>query len=327
MKAVIRTEYGSPDVLHLKDVETPTPRDDQVLVKIQAASVNPLDWHLLRGEPFIARLDNGLTRPKGTKLGADIAGRVDAVGKNVTRFKPGDEVFGDISSNGLGGFAEYASVNEESLALKPAGLSFEQAAATPVVGFTAIQGLRDYGNIQAGQKVLINGASGGVGSFAVQYAKACEAEVTGVCSTRNLELVRSIGADQVIDYTREDFTKSGRQYDLIYDAVGNLSVLAVRRALNPRGKCVVAGFTTLGRLFQVVTLGSLVSKTGSRKIGLMGVANANQKDLFLIKELLESGKVKAVIDRTYPLCETAEAIRYLETGRARGKVIVTMNPA
>jgi NADPH:quinone reductase-like Zn-dependent oxidoreductase len=324
MKAIVFTEYGSPDVLHLKEVEKPVPGDNEVLVRVHAASANPLDWHLMRGEPFIARLDNGLRKPKSNFLGADIAGRVEAVGNKVTQFKPGDEVFGDISGGGLGGFAEYARTREDSLALKPSNLSYEEAASTPVVGFTAIQGLRDKGEIKAGQNVLINGASGGVGSFAVQFAKACGAEVTGVCSTRNLDLVRSIGTDHVIDYTKEDFTNNGHQYDLIYDAVGNLPVLGARRALNPHGKCVVAGFTTLARMFQVITLGPLVSKTGSRKIGLMGIAVANQKDLLVIKELLETGKVKPVIDRRYPLSEAADAVRYLETGHARGKVIITI---
>jgi NADPH:quinone reductase-like Zn-dependent oxidoreductase len=325
MKAIVQTEYGSPHVLRFKEVEKPTPKDNEVLIKVHAASANPLDWHQMRGEPFIARMGNGLRKPrKATILGADIAGRVEEVGKNVTRFRPGDDVFGDLSATGLGGFAEYACAHEGSLVLKPANLSFEEAAATPVVGFTAIQGLRDNGQIKAGQKVLINGASGGVGSFAVQFAKASGAEVTGVCSTRNLDLVRSIGADHVIDYTKEDFTKSGQHYDLIYDAVGNLSVPASRRALSPNGMCVVAGFTTLSRLFQVIALGPLVSRMGSRKIGLMGMAMPNQKDLLLIKELLEAGRVKAVIDRRYPLSETADAIRHLETGHARGKVIITI---
>lgn len=322
MKAIVYTEYGSPDVLQFKEVEKPTPKDNQVLVKVHAASANPLDWHYMRGAPFLARLDGGLQKPKNPKLGADIAGTVEAVGRDVTTFKPGDEVFG--AASGLGGFAEYAVSREDVVVLKPANISFEEAASTPVVGFTAIQGLRDTGQIKPGQKVLVNGASGGVGMFAVQFAKASGAEVTGVCSTRNLDLVRSIGADYVIDYTKEDFTRNGKQYDLIYDAVGNRSVMAYQRALSPNGRCVIAGFTTLPRLFEHIIVGGLVSKIGSKTIGLMGTAQTNQKDLLVIKELLESGKVKAVIDKRFPLSETAEAIRYLESMRARGKVIITV---
>jgi len=318
MKAIVYTKYGSPDVLQLKDVEKPTPKDNQVLVKIHAASTNPADWHLMRAEPFLARLANGLFKPKNTRLGADVAGRVEAVGSNGTQFQVGDDVFGELPLNGLGSFAEYVCVPEELLALKPAKLTFEQAAAVPLAAFTALQGLRDKGQIKPGQKVLINGASGGVGTFAVQIAKALgAAEVTGVCSTRNLELVRSIGADHVIDYTKADFTQNGQQYDLIFDAVGNRSVADFKRALSPNGICAVAGFTTLARLFQVLLL-------GGKKIGLMATAKANKKDLLVIKELLEAGKVVPVIDRQYPLAETAEAIRYLETGRARGKVVITV---
>lgn len=323
MKAVVNTEYGSPDVLHLKEIEKPTPKENEVLVKIHAASANPLDWHLMRGAPFIARLDNGLFKPKNTILGADIAGVVEAVGQNVTEFVPGDEVFGDVSGSGLGGFAEYACAREDLLAHKPSNISFEEAAAVGVVGFTAIQGLRDTGHIQSGEKVLVNGASGGVGMFAVQLAKYYGAEVTGVCSTRNLELVRSIGADHVIDYTREDFTQTGQQYDLIYCAVGNRSVADYKRALKPQGRCVIAGFTTLPRLFSHIIIGAWASRSG-KKIGLMGTAQPNKKDLLFIKELLESGSVKPVIDKRYPLSETADAIRYLETGRARGKVIIAV---
>jgi NADPH:quinone reductase-like Zn-dependent oxidoreductase len=326
MKAILYTRYGAPDVLQLQEVEKPTPRDHEVLVKVHAASANPLDWHHMRGAPVLVRLTDGLWKPKNPRLGADIAGRVEAVGSGVTRFRPGDEVFGDMSAHGLGGFAEYACTSEDALALKPANLSFEAAAAAPVVAFTALQGLRDAGKIQAGQKVLINGASGGVGTFAVQIAKSYGAEVTGVCSTRNLELVRSIGADHVIDYTREDFTRGGQRYDLIYDAVGNRSVSDYARALAPRGACVVAGFTTLAHLFQVIVLGAWVSRAGEKRIGMMGVAQPNQPDLLIVKDLLETGKVVPVIDRCYPLCETAEAIRYLEAGHARGKVIITVAP-
>jgi len=324
MQAIVYTKYGSPDVLQLKEVAKPTPKDNQVLIKIYAASANPLDWHLMRAEPFLARLENGLLKPKNTKLGADVAGRVEAVGRNGTQFQAGDEVFGAISINELGGFAEYVCAPEALLALKPAKMTFEQAAAVPIAAFTALQGLRDKGQIQSGQKVLINGASGGVGTFAVQIAKSFGTEVTGVCSTRNLDIVRSIGADYVIDYTKEDFTQNGQRYDLIFDAVGNRSVSDYQRALRPNGIGSVAGFTTLSRLFQVILLGAWVSKTGRQKIGLMATASPNKKDLVFIKELLEAGKVVPVIDRTYPLSEVAEAIRYLEEGHARGKVVITV---
>jgi len=320
MKAIVCTQYGSPDILRLKEVEKPAPKDDEVLVTIHAASANPLDWHLMRGSPFLARLGGGLRKPKDPRLGVDIAGRVEAVGNNVTRFLPGNEVFGTVK----GGFAEYACAREDRLALKPTNISFEEAAAAPVVAFTALQGLRDKGKIQHGQKVLVNGASGGVGTFAVQIAKSFGTEVTGVCSTRNLDMVRSIGADHVIDYTREDFTKNGQRYDQIYDAVENRSVSDYKRALRPQGICVIAGFSTLSRLFEHVVLGSLLSTTGNKRIGLMGLAKPNQKDLVFVKELLEAGKVVPVIDRRYPLSETAEAIRYLEGRHARGKVIITV---
>ena len=317
MQAIIYTTYGSPDVLQLKDVEKPTPKDNQVLVKIHAASANPADWHLMRAEPFLARLANGLLKPTNTKLGADIAGHVEAVGSNVTQFQVGDPVFGSMPLHELGGFAEYVCASEELLALKPAKLTFEQAAAVPLAAFTALQGLRNKGQIQPGQTVLINGASGGVGTFAVQIAKSFGTEVTGVCSTRNLEMVRSIGADHVIDYTQTDFTKTGQQYDLIFDAVGNRSVSDYKRALRPNGMCAVAGFTRLSRLFQIMFL-------GGKRVGMMETAKANQKDLVFIQGLLEAGKVVPVIDRCYPLREVPEAIRYLETGHARGKVIITV---
>ena len=324
MKAITYTQYGSPDVLQFKEVEKPAPGEDEVLVKIHAASVNAADWHLMRGTPFLARLANGLQKPKNTKLGADVAGRVEAVGRNVTQFQGGDEVFGCIPLHELGSFAEYVCAHEDAVALKPAKMTFEQAAAVPLAAFTALQGLRDKGQIQSGQTVLINGASGGVGTFAVQIAKSFGAEVTGVCSTRNLEMVRSIGADHVIDYTQADFTKNGQRYDLIFDAVGNRSVADYKRALSPSGICAVAGFTNLSRLFQVLFLGAWASRTGSKKIGMMETAKANQKDLAFLKELLEAGKVVPVIDRCYPLREVPEAIRYLEAGHARGKVIITV---
>ena len=322
MKAVVYTKYGSPDVLQLKEVEKPTPKDNEVLIRIHAASANAADWHLLRGDPFLLRLGYGLLKPNNTILGADIAGRVEAVGNNVTQFQPGDEVFGDISGCGLGGFAEYVSVPEHAVISKPASMTFEEAAAVPMAAVTALQGLRDKGQIQPGQKVVIHGASGGVGTFAVQIAKAFRAEVTAVCSTRKVDLVRSIGADHVIDYTQEDFTKNGQRYDLILAANGNRSMFEYKRALAPTGRYVVTG-GSMAQLFQAMLLGPLLSTAGRQKMGNV-LARPNQKDLACMKELLEAGKVIPVIDRCYPLSETAEAIRYLEAGHARGKVVITV---
>jgi len=325
MKAIVNTEYGPPDVLRLKEVGKPTPKEDEVLIKVLAASVGPWDWHLMRGKPFLVHLTEGLITPKKKILGADIAGRVEAVGRNAKQFQPGDEVFGDFSENGFGGFAEYVSVPEDAaLVPKPANLTFEEAAAVPVAAVTALQGLRDKGQIQPGQKVLINGASGGVGTFAVQIAKSFGAEVTGVCSTRNLDMVRSIGADQVIDYTQEDFTQNGQRYDLIADAVGNRSVSDYGRALSTKGICVIIGYSSPVLLFQHLFQGPWISMIGSKKIGLMGTVKPNKKDLVFMKELLEAGKVVPVIDRRYPLSEVAEAIRYLEGGHAQGKVVITV---
>ena len=326
MKAIVYHKYGSPDVLKLEEVQKPAPKDDEVLIKVQAASVNPLDWHFLRATPFFARLAMGLLKPKRKILGADLAGRVESVGGNVKQFQPGDEIFGSKFSYGyVGVLAEYACVTEKALVQKPASTSFEEAAAVPVAAVTALQGLRDKGQIQPGQKVLINGASGGVGTFAVQIAKSFGAEVTGVCSTRNLDMVRSIGADHVIDYTQEDFTKNGQTYDLIYCAVGNRSAADYKRGLNPKGICVVAGFTTMSHmLFQILFLGSWVSMTGSKKIGAMGTVSVKKEDLGFMGELLENGKVVPVIDRHYELGEVAEAIRYLEKGHAKGKVVITL---
>jgi NADPH:quinone reductase-like Zn-dependent oxidoreductase len=321
MKAIVYTKYGSPDVLQFKEVEKPAPTDGQILVKIYAASANPLDWHLMRASPFLARLAGGLRKPKDPRLGADFAGRVEAVGANVAQFQPGDEVFGAST----GAFAEYICVAESEVALKPANLSFEQAAAVPVAATTALQGLRDTGQIHTGQRVLVNGASGGVGTFAVQIARAFGTEVTGVCSTRNLDMVRSIGADHAIDYMKEDFTRTGQHYDLIYDAVGNSSVSAYRRVLNPGGTCVVAGFTSLPRLFEHMLIGPLRSKIGDKKVGLMGTAQIKQQDLVSLRELLEARKVTPVIDRRYSLREVPEAIRYLEAKHARGKVVITVD--
>ena len=325
MKAIVYTEYGPPDVLQLKEVGKPSPNDNEVLIKVHAASVNPLDWHLLRATPFLVRLTEGLLKPKKEILGADVAGRVEEVGKNVKQFQTGDEVLGDIFVDGLGGFAEYVCVPEDAaLVQKPTNLTFEEAAAVPVAAVTALQGLRDKGQVQPGQKVLINGASGGVGTFAVQIAKSFGAEVTGVCSTRNLDMVRSIGADQVIDYTQQDFTQNGQRYDLIADAVGNRSVSDYGRALGPKGICVIIGYSSPVLLFQHTFQGAWISMTGSKRIGLMGTMKPNKKDLVFMKGLLEAGKVVPVIDRRYPLSEVAEAIRYLEGGHAQGKVVITV---
>jgi NADPH:quinone reductase-like Zn-dependent oxidoreductase len=321
MKAIVFTKYGSPDVLQLKEVEKPTPKDNEVLIKVHAASVNAYDWHMMTGKPFLGRLMGfGLLKPKNDRLGADIAGRVEAVGSNVKQFRPGDEVFGAVK----GGFAEYACAREDRLALKPVNVSFEEGAAVPTAALTALQALRDKGQIQSGQKVLINGASGGVGTFAVQIAKSFGAEVTAVCSTRNLDMARSIGADHVIDYTREDFTRSGQRYDLILAANGYHSILGYTRALGPRGVYVTTG-GSMAHMFQAMLLGSLISKIGSKKMGFM-LAKLNQKDLVFMKELLEAGKVKPVIERRYSLSQVAEALRYLEKGHAQGKLVITMEP-
>ena len=323
MKAVVFHEYGAPEVIRLETVAKPTPGDDEVLVKVHAASVNAADGHLMRGEPFVARkMYGGFRKPNVKGLGADMAGQVEAVGRDARQFRPGDAVFGDVSGSGFGGFAEYVCVKESALALKPANSTFDEAAALAVAAVTALQGLRDYGQIRAGQKVLINGASGGVGTFAVQIAKAMGAEVTGVCSTKKMDLVRSIGADHVIDYMREDFTKNGQLYDLILDTAAHRSFTSYRRALTPRGIYVLAGGTT-ARFFQTMLLAPLVSMIGSQKLGTMGV-KTTQKDLEHVKGLVEAGKIAPVIDRRYPLSEVPAAIRYLEAGHARGKLIVTV---
>jgi NADPH:quinone reductase-like Zn-dependent oxidoreductase len=323
MKAIVYTKYGSPDVLEFKEVAKPTPNDDEVLIKVIAVSVNAADLHLLRADPFLIRLSSGLLKPKNTILGSDIAGRVEAVGRNVQQFKPGDEVFGDISAGGWGGFAEYVCARADALVLKPANISFEEAAAVPMAAVTALQGIRYAGQIRPGQKVLINGASGGVGTFAVQLAKSSGAEVTAVCSTRNMDTARSIGADFVIDYTKEDFTKTGRQYDLILAVNGDRSISDYRRALSPKGIYVQTG-GSMAQMTQAMLQGPWISMTGSQKMGNMGVAKPNQNDLVIVKELLEAGKVKPVIDRCYPLSEVPDAIRYLEEGHAKGKVVITV---
>ncbi len=318
MKAIVYAQYGSPDVLRLQEVEKPAPKDDEVLVKVQAASVNALDWHLLTADIFLVRLmGKGLFKPKNPILGADIAGQVEAVGKNVKQFRPGDEIFGDI---GHGGFAEYVTAPERVLALKPTKLSFEAAAAVPVAALTALQGLRDSGRIQAGQKVLINGAAGGVGTFALQIAKTFGAEVTAVCSTRNMEQARNLGADHVIDYTKENFIQSGQRYDLIFAANGYHPLAAYKQALTPKGNYVMAGGKTR-QIFEAMLLGSWMSEKDGRTMGNVS-AHISQEDMQTITELLESGKVVPVIDKRYPLTEVAEALRYLGSGHARGKLVI-----
>ena len=324
MKAVIYSNYGSPDVLRWEEMEKPVAADKEVLIKVRAASVNPLDWHFLRGTPYFLRLMAGLRKPKETRVGVDVAGQVEAVGSHVTQFKPGDAVFGSCR----GAFAEYVCAAESALVLKPVHLTFEQAAAVPVAGFTALQGLRDKGKIRPGQKVLINGAAGGVGTFAVQIAKALGAEVTGVCSTRNLEMVRSIGADRVMDYTREDFTQSGQRYDLIFECVGNHSFLACRRALNPNGIYIGCGGGGPEIKWMIAPLaGMIAGQVFSRFVSQKSVgfiAKPNKEDLTFLCQMIEAGKITPVIDRSYKLSETSAAIRYLEAGHARGKVVLTM---
>jgi NADPH:quinone reductase-like Zn-dependent oxidoreductase len=329
MQAITYHRYGPPEVLSLEEIATPTPADNEVLIKVRAASVNPYDWHFMRGKPYAVRIIAGLPKPKSPLLGADAAGEVEAVGKNVTSLKPGDLVFGTCR----GAFAEHACAPESSLAIKPEDISFEQAASVPIAACTALMSLRDKGHIQPGQKVLVNGAAGGVGTFGVQIAKAFGAHVTGVCSTRNLEMVRSIGADRVIDYTQQNFTgstdqteQSGQteQYDLILDAVGNHSLSALKRVLNPNGICVGAGGTTddwmLGPIARMLH-SLLLSKLSSRKfVGVL--AKTSTADLTALGNLMHAGKIIPVIDRRYPLSQVPEAIRYLEAGHARGKVII-----
>jgi NADPH:quinone reductase-like Zn-dependent oxidoreductase len=322
MKAIVYTKYGPPDVLQYKDIEKPVPKDNQVLVKIHAASLNAADWHLLRADPFIARLFSGLLKPKHKILGADIAGVVEAVGAGVKEFKPGDSVFGDMFSSGLGGLAEYVCANEEALALKPSNISFEEAAAVPVAGGTALQGIRGAGHAQPGKKVLINGASGGVGTFAVQIAKALGAEVTAVCSARNMEQARSLGADFVIDYNKEDFTKKGKQYDLIFAANGYHPLADYKRALSPQGVYIMAGGKGK-QMFEAMAMGPFLSEKDGKKLGGLS-AKVTKKDLLFLKELIETGRVKPVIDRRFPLSEAVQAFKYLEEGHARGKIVITV---
>lgn len=319
MKAYVRNRYGSPDVLKLQEVDKPEVTDEGVLVRVRATSVNAHDWHMLRGKPYIARMGEGLRRPKSTVLGIDVAGTVEAVGANVTNLKPGDEVFGSRS----GAFAEY--VSGRNMVPMPKGITFEQAAAVSVAGQTALQGLRDKGAIQAGQRVLINGAGGGVGTFAVQIAKALGAEVTGVTSMKNVDMVRSIGADEVVDYTRDDFTRSGQRYDLILDVGGNRSLSAMRRALTPEGTVVMVAPSPgqwTGPVARI--LGAVVTSRFARQKVRPFLSTVSKDDLLVLKELIEAGKVTPVIDRTYPFDEIPEAIRYVEAGHAQGKVVITL---
>jgi len=323
MKAIVYHRYGSPDVLRYQDIETPPVGDDHVRIKVRAASINPLDWHQMRGTPYIMRLSGGLRMPKWTQLGLDVAGHVEAVGKNVSQFKPGDEVFGAYIR--AGALAEYACAPASALALKPSNVTFDQAAAVPVAALTALLGLRDKGHVQPGQRVLINGAAGGVGTFAVQIAKWLGAHVTGVCRQGNVETVRSIGADQVIDYTQQDFAASGERYDVLLDAVGNRSLFEFLRTLKPTGICIlVTGpngrvLGPLGRFVRAWALSPFVS----RKL-VPFMARPNKDDLPLLQALMRAGKVVPIIDRCYPLSDAPEAIRYLEAGHARGKVIITI---
>jgi NADPH:quinone reductase-like Zn-dependent oxidoreductase len=323
MKAIVRDTYGSPDVLELREIERPVVDDDGVLIRVRAASVNAYDWHALRGHPYLVRMGDGLRRPKSGTSGVDLAGIVEAVGPNVTEFKPGDEVFGERG----GAFAEYVCAKVDSIARKPTNLTFEQAAAVPMAGFTALQGLRDKGRLQAGQRVLINGAAGGVGTFAVQIAKALGAHVTAVCSTRNVAMIRSIGADEVIDYTREDFTKSDQRYDLILDIASTRSLTACRHILKPDGTLVVVGAAKgngrfIGPMIRPVEA-AVISRFVSQKL-LPFLAHRSKDDLIFLTGLIEAGKITPVIDRSYPLSKTPEAIRYLEAGHAQGKVVITL---
>lgn len=320
MKAVVYTEYGTPDVLQLKEVAQPIPRDDEILIKIHAVSVNRSDWEGLTGKPLYARL-GGLLKPRRHILGSDIAGRVEMAGRDNRQFQPGDEVFGDILGR-MGGFAEYVCARGTAMALKPARMTFEEAAAIPQAAVIALQGIRDKGQVQPGQKVLINGAGGGAGTFAVQLAKLYGAEVTGVDNTGKMDFLRSLGADHVIDYTREDFTKNGKQYDLILDVVAHRSVFAYQRALRPNGSYFCVG-GSVATMFQILLLGPWMRRTTGKKVRILAV-QPNRKDLVFITELCEAGKVVPVIDRRYPLSQVPEALRYLGEGRAKGKVVITV---
>ncbi|MFC2004975.1 NAD(P)-dependent alcohol dehydrogenase [Chloroflexota bacterium] len=324
MKAIICEEFGSPpDVLKLNEIEKPVPKDNEVLVKVRGAAVNYSTTSFVTGNPFIIRLmGGGLSKPKFRIPGAEIAGQVEAVGRNVMQFQPGDEVFGDLSGCGRGGFAEYVSVPETFLALKPANITFEEAASVTEAAVVALQCLRDHGKIKSGHKVLINGASGGIGTFGVQIAKAFGAEVTGVCGPGNLEMVRSIGADHVIDYTKEDFSRSGQRYDLIVAVKGSNSVFDYKRALNPGGISVGSGGSS-SQVFGMLLFGPVITMMGSKNICGM-INHVNQKDLYVLKELIEVGKVKPVIDKRFQFNEVGEAMRYYAEGHSRGKVVITV---
>lgn len=322
MKAAVYSSYGPPDVVQITDVAKPIPNDNELLIKVHAASVNPYDWHFMRGEPYFFRLRLGLRKPKIQFFGADVAGRVETVGRNVTQFKPGDAVFGMAT----GAFAEFVCVAPSKLAAKPDAMTFEQAASVPIAGLTALQGPRDKGQIQPGQRVLINGAAGGVGTFAVQIAKSFGAEVTGVCSTRNVELLRSIGADHVVDYTRENFTNAAQRYNLILDCIGNHSLSACRRALTPTGTYLIVGGRT-GRWMTAFAARLIKAQILSRFVShrlLFVSAKPVQQDLATLGQLIVDGKIRPVLDRRYPLQQLPEAIRYLEEGHARGKVVITV---
>lgn len=318
MKAIVYTEYGSPDVLRLEDVEKPVAKEGEVVVKVRAASVNALDWHFMRGTPRLMRVAFGLRRPRLNRLGVDVAGEVDAVGPGVTGLKPGDAVFGSAR----GAFAEYAWTKADRLLPKPANLSFEEAAAVPIAGFTALQALRDIGKIRAGQKVAVDGAGGGVGGFGVQIAKAYGADVTAICGSGNVERMRALGAVHVVDYSEEDFTRSGKRYDLILGANAHHSLLDYRCALAPGGIYVMTGGGG-SQMLQAMLLAPLLSLFGDRKLSMKG-AKAKREDLQALKEMLEAGKIKPSIDRTYKLAETAEAIRYMEAGHVKGKIVITI---
>jgi NADPH:quinone reductase-like Zn-dependent oxidoreductase len=326
MKAIVRSRYGSPDVLELREIAKPVVRDDEVLVRVRASSVNTADIDYLRGRPAFARITPGLyglRAPTNRGLGLNVAGQVEAVGTDVTRFRPGDDVFGDMTQHGFGAFAEYVSAPERAFATLPTGMTYEESATLPHAGVLALQGMRSGGKIQPGHRVLINGASGSVGPFAVQIAKALGAEVTGVCSTAKVEMVRSAGADHVIDYTQEDFTRTGQRYDPIVDIAGSHSILACRRALRPRGTYLWVGGPT-SRLVQAGLLGPLISIVGNRKMGMLPWKPFPKVDAAMLKDLAHAGVVRPVIDRRYPLSETADALRYLETGTALGKIVITM---
>lgn len=324
MKAIVYETYGLPDVLEMREVEKPFPKDDEVLIKVQAASINSWDWDMLTGRPLEYRLFSGLFKPKKTPiLGCDIAGRIETVGSNVKQFHPGDDVFGDLCEGSWGGFAEYVCARENQLTLKPAGMTYEEAAATPQAGLLAFQGLHKYREILPGQSVLINGAGGGVGTFAIQIAKSLGAEVTGVDSTTKLDMIRLLGADHVVDYTQEDFTRMGRQYDLILDVKSTRSVFDYRRTLKPCGLYVTVGGRS-ARILQLVLFGSLTNKMGHKKLFL--IMHQPNKEMKRLNELFESGQLKPVIDRCFPLSSTSEAFHYFGEGHFKGKVVITMEP-